>query len=50
MFYFLKQLKRNRPMRIVVNGNPALRNVSTPILKIDDDVRTLAKGRAGRTR
>lgn len=43
MFDFLKQLKRNRPMRIVVNGNPALRNVSTPILKIDDDVRTLAE-------
>ena len=42
MFDFLKQLKRNRPMRIVVNGHPALRQISTPIEAIDDDVRALA--------
>ena len=43
MFDFLKQLKRNRPMRIVVNGHPALRKVSEPIAAIDDDVRALAE-------
>ena len=43
MFDFLKQLKRNRPMRIVVNGHPALRKVSEPITVIDDGVKTLAE-------
>ena len=43
MFDFLKQLKRNRPMRIVVNGHPALRQLSTPVEIIDDETRALAE-------
>ena len=43
MFDFLKQLKRNHPMRLVVNGHPALREISTPIEEIDDMACDLAK-------
>lgn len=43
MFEFLKQLKNNRPMRVVVNGNPALRRRSEPIDQITEEVRDLAK-------
>ncbi len=43
MFEFLKQFLRNRPMRIVVNGHPALRAKSLPINEIDDEVRHLGE-------
>ena len=43
MFEFLKQFLPNRPMRIVVNGHPALRAKSLPINKIDDDARRLGE-------
>ena len=42
MFEFLKQLKRNKPMRIVVNGNPALRSISAPIDEITAETRNFA--------
>ena len=43
MFEFLKQFLPNRPMRIVVNGHPALRAKSLPVNKIDDEVRHLGE-------
>lgn len=42
MFEFLKQFRRNRPMRIVVNGHPALRERSAPVGEITEDVRQFA--------
>ena len=33
---------KNKKMRIVQNGHPALRRVSAPITAIDDEIRTLA--------
>ena len=35
MFDFLSHIKNKRPMRIVVNGHPALRRVSDPVAGID---------------
>ena len=43
MFDFLKQLRRNRPMRIVANGHPALRRLSEPIGAVTPDVEELAR-------
>ena len=42
MFDFLSHIKNKRPMRIVVNGHPALRRVSDPVAGIDDEARALA--------
>lgn len=42
MFQYLNQFKRNKPMRVVVNGHPALRNTSTPITEITPAVREFA--------
>ena len=41
MFEFLKQFLPNRPMRIVVNGHPALRAKSAPVTEITDEIRHL---------
>ncbi len=43
MFDFLSHIKNKRPMRIVVNGHPALRRVSDPVAGIDDEARALAE-------
>ncbi|MCQ2396384.1 MAG: peptide deformylase [Lentisphaeria bacterium] len=42
MFEFLKQFKKDRPMRIVVNGHPALRAISAPVTEISKDEMQLA--------
>jgi len=42
MFEFLKQFRRNRPMRIVVNGHPALRAQSVPVGEVTEEVRQFA--------
>lgn len=42
MFEFLKQFKRNKPMRIVVNGNPALRRKSEAVNEINAEIRNFA--------
>lgn len=42
MFSFLKQFRLNHPMRIVVNGHPALRAKSKPVAEITDEVKNLA--------
>ena len=42
MFEFLQQFKKDRPMRIVVNGHPALRKVSSPVGEVTDEVKALA--------
>ena len=39
MFEFLKQFKKDRPMRIVVNGHPALRAKSAPVESITPEVK-----------
>ena len=43
MFEYLKQFKRNKAMRIVVNGHPALRRVSEPVVTIDEEAKKLAE-------
>ncbi len=43
MFEFLKQFKKDRPMRIVVNGHPALRAKSAPIGEITAEVKDFAE-------
>ena len=42
MFDFLK-IGRGRRLRVVCNGNAALRNVSMPVFEINDEVRMLAE-------
>lgn len=42
MLGFLQSLHKPRQMRIVVNGHPALRRLSRPVLGVTEDVRDLA--------
>jgi len=42
MFDFLK-MGRGRRMRVVCNGNAALRDISMPVFDINDDIRQLAE-------